>query len=281
MRNKIGFLLQAAGILSLLALVIYGCKKDKVVTANKEVAFFSTGAASATYRISTPTTIYKIPVGLTKIPAGSRTVQVSVVSPSGAVAGTHYTLNKTSFTFTPDHIMDTIIVTGKQSLYLTGRKDTLKFSFTNTEDGIPTLSNTFTLAVRGPCLEDDITAAGFNADLAGNYTKTYENGSYGPYTSSITAAAGVSTTSAKATINNIYESAISAEAIFDWSTPGTYKVTVAPQATQYTSGGLPLFVRSTPATTSTFLYCQQTLTLYLDIYTSARTVDSWVMTMAR
>ncbi len=278
MKNKISFFLSTAFLVSLLSVLIFGCKKDKVVTANTEVAFFSVPGPSATYRISTPTTIYKIPVGLTKIPEGTRTVNVTVTTTTGATVGTHYTINKTSFTFDSKKVADTIVITGVQSQYLLGRKDTLKFSFTNTSDGIPSLFNTFTLAIRGPCLEEDVTSA--FVDMLGTYTKTFENGSYGPYQSTITAATGVGATSAKATINNIYESSISAVATFTYSAaPGPFSINMDPTQTQYTNGGLPMFIKSSAP--GSFVYCAQTLRLPLTLYTSAGTVDTWVTTMAR
>lgn len=274
MKNKISFFFLGLGLISVLSAGIYGCKKDGVVTANKEVAFFSVPGASDIYRVTGPTVTYKIPVGLTKIPEGSRTVAVSIVSPSGAASPAQYSINKTSFTFDANHIIDTMIVSGVFTEYQGGRKDTLKFSFTNPSDGIPTLKNSFQLVLRGPCLEEDIAFA----DLLGDY-QTYEDGSYGPYVSTITAASAVSATSSKATISNIFEQSIAAEAIFTYDTPGNFTVTIASQGTQYTSGGLPLMVRT--ASPGTFQYCSQSFSLPMELYTSAKTVALWTMTMSR
>lgn len=275
MKNKIGFLFSTAVFVSLLSVLIYGCKKDKIVTADKEVAFFGVSGPSATYRISTPTTIYKIPVGLTKVPTGSRTVNVTVTTTTGATVGIHYTINKTSFTFDSKKIIDTIVITGVQSQYLLGRKDTLKFSFTNPSDGIPSLFNTFTLGIRGPCLEEDLPAGGF-ADLLGLYTKTFENGSYGPYNTIFYAITG---STSKATLTNIYDSGISAVVDFSYATPGSFTVSIAGQQTQYASGGLPLFVKT--ASPGTFTYCIQKFTIPMQLYTTAGIYDQWTMTMAR
>ncbi len=277
MVNKIknSGLFSVIAVLTVISSLFYSCKKAGVVTPDKEVAFFATTGPSAIYRMTSATQIYKIPLGLTKIPGGARTITVAVTSPTGAVQGTQYTLNKTSITFDNAKIVDTIVVAAAYPLYQGSRIDTLKFSFTNAADGIPSLSNTFTLIVRGPCLEADMAMV----DLLGNYTKTFENGSYGPYTSAFTGNTAITSKSAKTILSNIYDNAISAEAVLNWSVSGSFTITIAAQPTPYAVGGLPLFVRSVGA--GTFVYCTQRFTIPMELYTSAGIYDQWIMTMAR
>lgn len=203
MKNKFSFLLSILACLSVMTATLYSCKKDKVPVANNEVAFFATPATTGIYTIDAASVVYKIPVGLTKIPAGSRTVTISVASPSGAASGTQYALDKTSVTFTPEHISDTIVVTGTYAEYLAGRKDTLKFSFTNASDGIPTLKNTFTLYMRGPCFEGGVILD----DFAGAWKATEKLGTdpaYGPYATTISAITPTGPTTGTITVNNIW-----------------------------------------------------------------------------
>lgn len=279
MRISLKRLFNICGFSLLLGVGLYSCKKDddKIFDPG-QFAFFMPSASSANYSITAPDVTYKIPIGLTApLSSGkTRTVNITSVSTTGAVEGTHYSYTKT-LTFTPDKITDTIVVTGVYAQYLAGRKDAVKFTFTDAADFSPSLNSSFTLNISGPCYEGDIAFA----DLLGDYSETYENGSYGPYTSSISnLTPGSSPNTAKATINNIYDNGISALATFDYSTVGAFTLTVDPQATGLGVGGQPLFIRTTPGTTSTFSYCNKTFTIYLDLYTSGGLYDSWVMTMA-
>jgi len=267
------------GFSLLLGVALFSCSKDdnKIFDPGQK-AFFTPTQSTASYSIVDANAVYKIPVGLTApVTSGkTKTVNITATSSTGAVEGTQYSYTKT-LTFTPDKITDTIVVTGVYAQYLAGRKDVVKFTFTDAADFSPSLNSSFTLNISGPCYEGDIAFA----DLLGDYSETYENGSYGPYTSSISnLVPGSSPNTAKATINNIYDNGISAQATFDYSTVGAFTLTVDPQATGLGVGGQPLFIRTTPGTTSTFSYCNKTFTIYLDLYTSGGLYDSWVMTMA-
>ncbi|MCG2614461.1 hypothetical protein LZZ85_09225 [Terrimonas sp. NA20] len=271
----------AFSFMLLLITAMSGCMKDEnAETLNPgEYALFLPAASSANYSILTPTTIYKIPVGLTQpLTSGkTRTVNIVATSTTGAVEGTHYTYTKT-LNFAPGKITDTIVVTGAFSQYSSGRRDTVRFAFADAADASPTLNSRFTLNI-AQCLESDVVFA----NMSGNYTQTYEDGSYGPYTSTITGVTRVNTTSSTATITNLYDSGIEALAKFDYSTPGSFSVTIDPQATGFvqTSTGLPISVRTTPGTTSFFTYCTPTFTIYIDLFTSAGLMARWEMTMAR
>ncbi|MGN6292144.1 MAG: hypothetical protein ACTHMV_05310 [Chitinophagaceae bacterium] len=279
MRISLKKLPAICGFSLLLGVALFSCSKDdnKILDPGQKV-FFTPAQSTANYAIVNANTVYKIPVGLTSpVSSGkTKTVNVTATSSTGAVEGTQYTYTKT-LTFTPDKITDTIVVTGVYNQYLAGRKDVLKFTFADAGDFSPSLNSSFTLNVSGPCYEGDIAFA----DLLGDYPETYENGSYGPYTSSISnLTPGSSPNTAKAIINNIYDNGISAQATFDYSTVGAFTLTVDPQATGLGVGGQPLFIRTTPGTTSTFSYCNKTFTIYLDLYTAGGLYDSWVMTMA-
>jgi hypothetical protein len=114
--------------------------------------------------------------------------------------------------------------------------------------------------------------------LLGAYDKTFENGSYGPYTSTIKDITAATATSAKAIITNIYDNNIEAVATFNWSTAGNFTV-VIPSQQVGTLSGAPLFLRTTAP--GKFTYCINTLTIPLELYTATGTFDAWTMTMAR
>lgn len=278
MRTSLKKLSAIFGFAILLGVGLFSCSKDdNKILQPGQVVFFVPTPTVGNYRI-TNNEVFKIPVGLTSPLSSGKTMTVNISSSSttGAVEGSEYTYNKT-VSFSADKIVDTIYVQANLAKYTAGEKDTISFTFSDPSVASPNLNSSFTVNISGPCFEGDIAFA----DLLGDYPETYENGSYGPYTSSITdLVSGGSPNTSKATINNIYDNGISAQATFDYSTVGAFTVTVDPQATGFGIGGLPLFVRTTPGTTSTFSYCNKTFTIYLDLYTSNGLYDSWVMTMA-
>jgi hypothetical protein len=257
-----------------------GCNKEdpyELIVPGEFVHFV--GPLNQTYQMTTnPAPVYKMVIGTTDVSSSARTATITVSSNTGAVAGTHYTIvGGNTITIPAGQSTASFDVQGVASQYAGTRTDTLKFSFTQPGVEKATFSDTVKLLLRGACLESDANVAG----MAGTYTRTFENGTYGPYVSTITTPVVISPTSGRATLTNIYDSGISALVTFNYATPGSFTATVADQATGFTSGGLPLSIRSTPATTSRFTYCTPTLTLYLDLYTSAGIVDRWVTTMAR
>lgn len=278
MKHNIKFLFGSLAFLSALAITIYSCKKDKVVTANNEVAFFSTGSATGTYTITTATQVYKVPVGLTKIPEGPRTVAISVTSPTGAVKGTQFNLNTTTLTFDKNKVSDTIIVSAVLAQYTTGRKDSLTFTFTNPADGLATLPNTFKLAVRGPCFEGGVVMA----DFLGTYKKTMETfgtSGYGPYTTTITTATPTSATTGTIVVNNIWDNGWGPLTFnLDWTDAANRTATVVAQnaipgsnAGDINSAyaGQTIAVQPFAGNPGTFSWCNGTLTLRMQLGVSS------------
>ena len=259
-------------IIALFPLSIVSCKKtDTLVTAPFEAHF--TNKTGGSFSVTPASTQFKIPVGLTNVSDKDRVVTFTVTSPTGAVQGTHYSIvNGNSITIPAGKVLDSIIVNGVLSAYSTGRKDTLVFTITEPSVKVSSYNSVYKLFLRGPCFDSDIIFS----QLLGNYTRTFENGTYGPYKTTITGLTSVSPTSATATITNIYDSGISAVALFDWSTVGAFRVSIAPQATT-----IGYNIRSTPATTGTFTFCTPAFSMTLELYNGAGIYDRWVMTMAR
>lgn len=230
-----------------------------------------TPLAADYYIEDNPSSVYKIPVGFTTIADVDRTISFTYTSTSGAAAGTQYTA-PVSVTIPAGKAVDTLRIRGLFSGYPAGRKDDLKVKLTGT---VPNFAgkDSFMLTLQRYC-------AVVLTSLGGDYDNTFE-GSYGPYTSSVINLTAISATTATGTITNIYDSNISATALFDWTDPAAFSVKIEPQQTQYTSGGLPIFVRTNPDAVSTFSSCENTITLRLMLYTSAGTVDSWTSSMAK
>jgi len=274
--NKFSKLLLAATVVSVAFL---SCEKDKHIDEIKEVpeaARFNALSSSGSFFINEGVPggdVYKIPVSISTVSSVDRTLDIIYTSSTGAASGVQYSAPAT-VTIPAGEVSTTLEVTGLIPGYATpGRKDVLKIKIASPD----TIHNkgSFNLTMQKYC---NVVLA----NLGGPYANTFE-GTYGPYTSSVNNLTMVpnSTTKATATITNIYDSNISATATFDWTNPAAFVVTIAAQATQYTSGGLPLFVRGNPTVPSTFSSCDNTITLNLQLYTSAGIVDSWTSSMAK
>jgi hypothetical protein len=266
----------AAGLVVLMASI--SCKKESKIEIPPAQAHFA-GAKNQSYIMSASTTpAYKITVGTTDVTSTDRTITFKVTSPSGAIAGTDYNLTGVTGN-------TVVIPAGKATAdigvslvfarYQNAEKDTLVFTLSTPSVEVGKFQDTVVLAMRGPCSESEIVFT----QLGGAYTKTFENGTYGPYSSSITSITPLTATTARAVITNIYDSGISAQAIFDWTVPGNFKVTVAAQQIG-TLGGQPLFIRTT-GSGGTFTFCTPFFTIPFELYTAAGTYDAWTTTMAR
>lgn len=273
LKRKIFTVLLSAGF---IVAILNSCKKGEhieEIVATPEGARFNAPTLNGSYFINSTAAgmTYKIPVSISTVSNVDRTLQITYTSPTGAAQGTQYN-GSNSITIKAGKVLDTLSINGLMSGYATaGRRDTLFVRIASPDTIFQ--KGTFRVVMQKYC---DVTLAG----IGGNYTRTYE-GTYGPYTSAVTNLTSTGATTATATITNIYDSNISATATFNWTNPVAFSVTIAAQQTQYTSGGLPLFVRSNPSVPSTFSSCDNTITLNLQLYTSAGIVDSWTSSMAR
>lgn len=264
-----------------------GCKKNNLVVDKDplvapEAARFiiSPGVSTNTYNYfilqnPAPGSKYDLPIGVTTVSTAERKVKLTYSSAT-AVKGTHYTA--------PDEIVipagastATLSVQGLFAAYAGNRSDNVKIKITSADGYVKpnAYKDSVILVIQQYCPVDFMS-------MAGTYTRTYE-GTYGPYPSTLINLTSTGATTGTATLTNIYDSGISGTINFDWTTPGAFKITIpSGQATPYTSGGLPLLLRANPSNTgSTFNSCNNTLTLYLQLYTTAGVYDTWTMTMAR
>lgn len=259
-------------LLATIAVFGPGCKKtNDNLTVPPELATFA-GQKTGTLQILANNQSYKIPVGVTTVSASPRTIHVSVSSPTGAVAGTHYTLASTTVTIPAGKAVDSLEVKGLLAPYTTGRKDSLIFKITEPGVAASEFNNTFTLILRGPCFEPNIVLS----EMLGDYTNSNENGPggpYGPYTTSIISATQVSPTTATIKVANIYDAGWNPITFtLDWTNPAARKVTLDPQTGIADAGtlssayaGMQVSVGPYPGQTGTFSYCNQTLTIKMQL----------------
>ncbi len=236
------------------------CKK-KDITVPPFVSFFT--ATSGNYIIAEPSSIYKIPIGLTQPSDGNKTVTISVASSTGAVEGTHFTLNKKTFSFIKGQAIDTLVVSGIQSQYLAGRTDVIEFTIAEGDGShSATLSKKFTLNVQGPCFDGDIDNINVIAGSFANSTDPDEP----KYTATITDMTLLTTTTATAKVGNLWAWFGPVTINFDWTDPNNTIVSIPVQQTNRTyAAGQPFLIRTTPGTVSKFSVCDQEITIIADL----------------
>lgn len=211
--------------------------------------YFITNSASSSF---------KIPVGITNTGATDRTVTFSYTSPTGAVAGTQYTA-PASVVIPAGKALDTLEVKGLFAGYPAGRRDTLRIQITGGDVAANAYNHTYNLVMQKYC---DVTLAG----LEGVYGNTFE-GTYGPYPTEVHSLVSTGTTTASGMIDNLYDVGFTnTTALFDWTDPAAFVVTIPAQSTGFTWGGLPLMIRGTPGSASTFSSCDNTITVRIDLY---------------
>lgn len=281
---KLRYSFKSIALIGLVSLGLASCKKNNYVLdqdplvppARAEIAYNQGSQFSRDFFVeNTPAgSVFAIPVGITDVSNVARTIKFNYSSPT-AVAGTHYTAPAT-VVIPAGQSLDTLRVTANFANIAAGVAHVLKVKIASDSE-VPAFAgkDSVVLTMRRFCpVVDPVNTIG------GAYTNTFE-GTYGPYTSSVINFVLTSATTATARITNIYDSNIEANVKFDWTDKTNFKVTMDPQQTQYTSGGLPLFVRLQANTTSSFSACNQTITMRFQLYTSAAVVDTWVSAMAR
>lgn len=283
-------------LLVLTAAVYTGCKKETALEIAPEYAHFN-GTQSGNYSVTAPGIVYKIPIGTTTVSSFDRTINVSVSSPTGAVQGTHYSLNKTSFVIPAGEAVDTLVVTAVHSQYTAGRKDTLLFEIAGSDKGglggLPENSR-YTLLVRGPCFEGEIATA--LQDLLGDYNNTRDTLSgaftYGPYKTTVKSVTMVTPTSARIVVANIYDEGWNDLTFtLDWSSITDRTLSLETQNAGGNAGslfgaafnGMPYGITPVTGLTGTFSYCNQTLTIkaHIGVYGVGYAPNIYTVKMSR
>jgi hypothetical protein len=291
------------GLPLLLALMaISGCDKTKPYeTKEAESQVHFVGSKNQAMIITTnPAPAYTITVGTTDVADADRTVTVNVASPTGAVAGTQYTLSAgNTITIPKGQATASIIVQPNYTAYTTGRKDTLVFTLKEPSIKVAGISDTVRLALRGPCFDGEVSTGyaamagayqarenGYNANGSAGYTN------YGPYATAVQNVTLTSPTTATFRLTNIYEVAgWNATFTMDWSNVSDRKVTTTSQLlgpgstiglTGYNIYVEPPINPSVPPLYGTFSYCNQTITakFMLGAYNSSTGVFAGYLTAA-
>jgi hypothetical protein len=256
-----------------LSIVVVSCEKTEVTIAPSQAHFV--GDEIQIYSIEVdPAPVYNVVVGATNVADQDRTVTYTITSPTGAVAGTHYTLGSPGSVVIPaGQSTANIDVHGIYSAYTSGRKDTLIITLQDPELTPAEFENTVRLVLRGTCFEGDVD---LNA-LLGDYNKTNETFGttpYGPYTTSISSVNQLTPTSGTIVVENIFDFGWGPITFtLDWSDPNNRTAIVVAQSSGIADAGTlsgayageEVAVRPFAGQPGTFSACKGTLTLKMQL----------------
>lgn len=257
-----------SGLLLLSAVtIIAGCTKtaSNLVIPPEQVHFL--GDKTQSYPIETnPAPAFTVKLGVTTVSKEARSATVEISSPSGAIAGTHYTvtgLTSNSITVPAGSAVSEFGIQGVYDQYTTGRRDTLRIVLKSPSLTPAGFNDTLQLILRGPCFDGNITD--INA-MTGSYTQTFEGGS-GPYTTSISNLVYTpGATTATANLNNLWDYFGPVTINLDWTDPTNTKAEIPLQITnkEY-AAGQPFYVRTKPGQANKFSICNERFTFKLDV----------------
>ena len=224
-------------------------------------------------------TAVKIPIGVTQAMNTSRTATITVSSPTGAVAGTHYTVSSSTANFAAGQVIDSSFsITALAAPYADGeRVDTLWVSLSLPEIAPMAENDSFMVVLRhivGGCNE----GAPVLSSLVGDYANTMEDfagSAYGPYTTTITSAVAVTETTAKIGVSNIWDTGWGdIFFILDYTDPANPITSVVPGDVDPSDGGdlsatyagqLVAVKAHAEQPTGTYSACNETFNLYLQL----------------
>ena len=258
---------------SVLAVMAVSCEKTEVTIPPSQAHFV--GDEIQIYSILTdPAPAYNVVVGATNVASADRKVAYTITSPTGAVAGTHYTVGTPgTVTIPAGQSTANIDVHGIFSAYSSGRKDTLIFTLQDPDIPPAEFENSVKLVLRGACFEGDVD---LNA-LLGDYKKTNETfgtSPYGPYTTSISSVNQLTPTSGTIVVENIFDFGWGPITFtLDWSDPNNRTAIVVAQSSGIADAGTlsgqfageEVAVRPYAGEPGTFSVCTNTLTLKMQL----------------
>ena len=251
-------------LIAVLSFTFYSCQKDNKITAPPAAAEFASSTLLGKYFIKDdPSSVFKIPVGITNVSNTERTVSFSVTSPTGATQGQQYTLESNSIVIPAGVSVDSISLKGIFSGYASGRIDTLVFTITGGDAGVFKGYETYKVILQKYC---DVDLNSF----VGVYESSFDDGSYGPYSIEVVSATATGSTSGYLMINNLWdvggESPIRVD--LEWSNPANFTTSIPKGQKLYIDDTYgQAFVK--PNGTGTFSSCDNTFTLKYQVYVAA------------
>jgi hypothetical protein len=274
--NKYFFKTLFAG-LGIFLIVLGSCKKNNVVVDqdaitppayakfNSKASPIFTTDSTATYFVKNTGETFKIPVGITSVSGSDRQVHFTYSSTS-ATQGVEYNA-PASITIPAGSALETLEISGLFAGINAGEVDTVDIRISGTDDvAMSPYKNHFILYMRKSC-EIILT------DFEGAFDNTFDNASYGPYTTTVTPGSITMTTptSATFTIENVWDPGVPVitNVSVDWTTDPDHPTVTIPDQEFFAPADI--WIRGTLP--GTFSACDQTITLRYTLYTHSTGAD--------
>lgn len=260
------------GILGMATVALSSCDKNKpydITIPPAQVHFTSEASYLPYYILDDPKSTFNVEIGTTDVTSSDRTITFKVTSPSGAAAGTHYTVSGNTVTIPAGKASAVIPVKGIFAPYSTGRKDTLIITLSEPSVEAAPFQDTLMLVLQGYC---NVDLSALSADY--NNTMDYDDGtpSWGPYSVTVfdptPGTNGNGKSKDTVTIDNFYDEGYSIDVVLDWADPANFTSTVIGGSrigTHPTYGAI--FI--SPRGVGTFSSCDQTFTINWTAYVGA------------
>lgn len=269
-----------------LILILTGCDKTEryeVAKADGFAHFVSSTKFVNYYVRNSSADSFVVQVGTTDVATVDRTISFKISSPSGAVAGTQYSVTSpasgTSVVLPAGAAVAGIKIHGNFASYATGRKDTLVFTLAQPSVPVAKFSDTVKLVLQRYC---DVVPANF----IGTYTKSFDiqtgSPTYGPYEIDVTAAAVTATGATKGYVmmSNFWDvGGPDIKVDLDWTNPANFTTSVAAQFlyTDPTYGAATI----TGVGTGSFSSCDNTFSISYKVTVAAGSFGNFITTIAR
>jgi hypothetical protein len=255
---------RAAAIMLSVVVLLAACKKDKDIVP-PALAHFANNTTGSFFVQNTPTSSYKIPIGVTTVSSTDRKVNVSVSSPTGATAGAQYTLPSTTVIIPAGETLDSLVINGIFAGFPGSRIDTLIFTITGGDVDPSEYNKTFKLVMQKYC---DVTLANFTGNWIANDNDG--TGDYAVTVAPVTAANQTSTTTGYIMVTGLWGVPASGpiRVNLDWTDPANFKTDIPT--------GQNLYVHATfgqakvrPNGNGSFSSCNNTVELKYQVYVTA------------
>ncbi len=259
-----------SSLIAAALLLIISCNKEINDDIKTPPAFSEFGTSNLTgnyFVTNSASSSFKIPIGITNISDKDRTIQISISSSTGAVAGVQYTA-PTSIVIPAGKALDSLAIRGLFAGYPTGRKDVLRIRITGGDVPVNTYNNSYTLNLQKYC---DVVLAALSGNFTANEYLNDGSFSYGPYGSAVVSLTATGATSASGAFVNLFDAGWrNIQFTMDWSDPANFRISIPLQSTGVSD---PAYVRGSSGRVNAFSSCDQTFTVSLDLLDGAQVLE--------
>lgn len=227
--SNIGFLLIA------ISIIITGCDKGEQypLSIPPAVSHFTSTDPYVTYYVrNTTDDSFIIQIGTSDVSTVDRTVTFNINSPSGAVAGTDYSIitpaSGNTAIIKAGTAVSSVKIKGTFDSYLNGKQDTLVVTLSEPSITVAKFSDTMKVVLKAYC---DVDVTNFLGIYDNNIDTQAGEADYGPYEIDISSSGVTSTgaTTGYVIMRNFADYGSDIRVDLDWTDPANFNTSVAPQ----------------------------------------------------